>query len=73
MALTPLRWARLQAELTQFDVARMTGIATGRISMLERGLLKPSERERRALAEVLSVAPDRLHADVGEAHHTARD
>ena len=67
MALTPLRYARLEAELTQFDVARKTGIPTGRISMLERGLLVPSDSEIRALARVLSVPLERLCGDAWQA------
>jgi transcriptional regulator with XRE-family HTH domain len=52
---TPLRIARELRGLTLRQVRIATGIATGRLSMLERGMVtaKPAEQER--LAQVLEA------------------
>jgi transcriptional regulator with XRE-family HTH domain len=57
MALTPLRRARLEADLTQFTVSHETGISTSRISLLERSLVEPTDEEAQRLAKLLKRPP----------------
>lgn len=52
--LSHLRLARLNADLTLFDIQRLTGIPMSRLSMLERRLVKPNDDERRRLATALN-------------------
>jgi transcriptional regulator with XRE-family HTH domain len=50
--LNPLRLARLENELTQWDVAKQTGISQTVISLYEREVLEPKEKHREALAKL---------------------
>jgi transcriptional regulator with XRE-family HTH domain len=50
--LNPLRLARLENELTQWDVAKQTGISQTVISLYEREVLEPKEEHRQALAKL---------------------
>ena len=51
--LSPLRHARLDADLTLFDMQQRTGIPMSRLSMFERLLVEPRASDREALARVL--------------------
>ena len=55
MPLTPLRRARLDSDQTLFAMAQVAGFSTGRLSMIERGLIEPSPDEWRRLADALRV------------------
>lgn len=46
--------------LTQWEICRETGISQGRYSMIERGLIDPTEEERARLAHVLGANPASL-------------
>jgi transcriptional regulator with XRE-family HTH domain len=50
--LNPLRLARLENELTQWDVAKQTGISQSLISLYEKEVLEPKEEHRQALAKL---------------------
>jgi transcriptional regulator with XRE-family HTH domain len=55
--LTQLRRARLDAGLTQFQLSARTGISTGRLSLLERELVQPSDAERERIEAALAAVP----------------
>jgi hypothetical protein len=52
---TPFKAMRVATGLSQREVARRAGINSGRMSVIERGLV-PSEDERRRLLAVLTAA-----------------
>jgi len=49
--LTPPKLARLEAGLTQWDVAKETGIAQTLISLYERKMKEPSQQHKEALSK----------------------
>ncbi len=53
---TPLRLAREERGLTIRELRAATGIATGRLSMLERDMVKPSPSELDRLTAALQAA-----------------
>jgi transcriptional regulator with XRE-family HTH domain len=64
--VSPLRVARLVRGQTQFDLARAIGVVPSRLSLLERGLIEPSRRERAALARALKSSPVELFGELAE-------
>jgi transcriptional regulator with XRE-family HTH domain len=58
--VSQLRTLRLGRNLTIRDLRNLTGISTGRISMLERGFVLPTERERERLCAAFETNPDEL-------------
>ncbi|HOA74080.1 MAG TPA: helix-turn-helix domain-containing protein [Phycisphaerae bacterium] len=52
-----IRYYRMQAELTQKELARRAGVNQGFLSEIERGYRKPSPSSLRALAVALDIAP----------------
>jgi len=52
---TPFRAMREATRLSQREIARRAGINSGRMSVIERGLV-PTEDERRRLLAVLTAA-----------------
>ena len=48
-----LRAARFNHRLTQIELEAMTGVNQSRISLLESGYAKPTERERKRIEAVL--------------------
>jgi transcriptional regulator with XRE-family HTH domain len=56
MAATPLRHARIDADLTLFELAHRAGISMGRLSMIERALIAPRTDEMTRLAVALGVS-----------------
>lgn len=61
-----LRRARLDADKSQLQLMKETGIYYATISRLERGWLKPTDAQRVALAEALGVDPEWLFPDDDE-------
>ena len=55
-----LRGFRLIRRWTQDDLSQAAGVDRARISRLERGYVRPSERERRDLARALDVPAEIL-------------
>lgn len=58
--MTPLRRRRFELGWPQWKVALRSGVAVGRISFAERGLIGLSWAERRALAEALETRHEDL-------------
>lgn len=59
MAATPFKIERVKRELTQAELAALSGVPQHRISLLERGI-KPRPEEAKALADAFEVSPEEL-------------
>ena len=55
-----LSTARMIKRMTQWDMRKVTGIHQSKISLIERGYVIPSEKERAAIAEALGVAASEI-------------
>lgn len=53
--LSPLRRERVLRQLTIYDIRARTGIATSKLSLVERGYEEASEDEKRRLSRALGV------------------
>jgi transcriptional regulator with XRE-family HTH domain len=56
--MNKLRETRVVKRITQFQLRLSTGIHQSKISMIENGLIKPSEDEEKRLAKALGVSPE---------------
>lgn len=65
-----LRQVRKERGLTQFELAKRTGIHPTEIGKVERGILKPFPRWRKKLSQALGVPEDQLF---GEAQSDGSD
>jgi transcriptional regulator with XRE-family HTH domain len=52
--LNPLKMARLQIGISQWHVAKETGISQSLVSLYERGLREPKPEHKKALAKLYS-------------------
>ncbi len=59
MAATRFKIERVKRELTQSELAALSGIPQHRISLLERGV-RPQANEVKVLASILKVNPEEL-------------
>ncbi len=64
--VTKLEMERRKRFLSQWDLARSTGIIQTRLSLIERGEVKPKEQEIRAIAKVLGLSPEECFEEVIE-------
>ena len=55
-----LRVLRAEKRMTQFEIRIATGINQSKLSMIENGLIVPSQQEREKIAEALGVKPGRI-------------
>jgi transcriptional regulator with XRE-family HTH domain len=62
--MTRLKFLRMHADRTAFDVCQEVGMSAARYSYLERGLIAPKPEERAALARVFGVAEETLFRPV---------
>jgi transcriptional regulator with XRE-family HTH domain len=62
MALSRLRFHRLDGGLTLFQLAARSGVSMTKLSEVERGLAQANEDERRRLCRVLAVDEYQLFA-----------
>ena len=53
--MNKLRQARLKIDMSQLELMKKTGIYFSTISRIERGWLKPSEEQKKKLADALNV------------------
>ncbi len=60
-----LRRARVVEGWTLSDVYRMTGIATSKLSLVERGLQEANVKEKKLLAKALGLKPEEV-SQVGD-------
>lgn len=55
-----IKLLRLSSGRSQWTLAKAGGMSQGRYSMIERGLIEPTEEERRRLAEILDAPASTL-------------
>jgi transcriptional regulator with XRE-family HTH domain len=55
-----LRWTRLEAAMSQAELAKASGVFQPRISLFERELAQPTAKEKQKLALALGVSEDRI-------------
>jgi transcriptional regulator with XRE-family HTH domain len=55
-----IKLLRMSQGLSQWELSRAAGMSQGRYSMIERGLIDPTEAERAGLASVLNANPGTL-------------
>ena len=60
--LSPLKQARIERQLSQWHVAKETGVAQSLLSLYERNLLDPSENAKEALCAFFSMPEQELFA-----------
>lgn len=60
---TALQRCRIEAELTQVELARRTGISQPRIAILEAGAAKPSRQTAEKIAMALGMERERVFPD----------
>ena len=60
LALSPLRYLRNLAGMTQTRLARRTGLSQSYIAKVESSERRPSAQARRKIARALRIAPDKL-------------
>jgi len=58
--MNKVRQARLKIDMSQLQLMKETGIYFATISRIERGWVKPSDKQKRQLAEALGVEIDWL-------------
>ena len=58
--LNPLKLARLEVGMSQWHVAKETGIAQTLLSLYERELKKPNENHKEALARLYGKRVEKL-------------
>ena len=61
--LTPLRRERILRQLSLYDIRSKTGIAVSKLSLVERGIERPTEDEKKRLAKALGLQPSDIWAD----------
>lgn len=55
-----LKELRFRKGLNQFDIQLLSGVHQSRISLIERGYVKPTSKELERLARALKVKPEDL-------------
>ncbi len=71
-----IKLLRMSRSLSQWELSRTVGVSQGRFSMIERGLIEPTEAERIRLASVLGANPATLFRAAirsGAGMHVSRD
>lgn len=51
---------RLESELTQYDVEKLTGISQSKLSLIEAGYREPNFEEKKKLAKILRTKTKEL-------------
>ena len=52
---------RIRQKLTQWDLSLQTGIPQSKISLIERGYVKPSLEEKGLIAVALNISPEKIN------------
>ena len=55
-----IKFLRLSSAQSQWHLAQLAGMSQGRYSMIERGLIEPTDEERERLAQILRVPTSTL-------------
>lgn len=64
--VTKLEVERRKRFMSQWDLARSTGIIQTRLSLIERGEVKPKEQEVRVIAKALGIPFEEVTALIRE-------
>ena len=64
--VTKLEMERRKRFLSKLDLARSTGIIQTRLSLIERGEVKPKEQEIEAIAKALGISIEEVIALIHE-------
>jgi transcriptional regulator with XRE-family HTH domain len=52
--------ARIRRNMIQWDIRKKTGIHQSKISLIENGYIKPTEKEKMAIAQALNFGADEI-------------
>jgi transcriptional regulator with XRE-family HTH domain len=55
-----LKELRARRKLTQWDLRNQTGVHQSKLSLIEKGYISPTEREKEKIAGALSVNVDEI-------------
>lgn len=66
-----IKLLRLSNAQSQWHIAQAAKMSQGRYSMVERGLIEPSEEERERLAQILQVPASTLFRQACRVRHAA--
>ena len=69
---TELQRCRIEAELTQVELARRTGISQPRIATLEAGGARPSKQTARRIAAAMELEVERVFPDFANLREACR-
>ena len=69
--LSPLRRERILRQLSLYDVRSRTGIAVSKLSLIERGIERPTEDELKRLARALGVRAEEIRPESPESQGTS--
>lgn len=61
--ISRLRAKRFFAELSIYDLGKLTGIDPARLSLIERDLKTPKDEERERTSQALKCRPDEIFPD----------
>jgi transcriptional regulator with XRE-family HTH domain len=61
-----IKMLRFLQDKSQYVLANESGVHQGRISLIERGIVKPTLKERENLAKALNVKPEQLDFEVSK-------
>lgn len=55
-----LREIRFKKRLSQWDIQKLSGVYQSRISLIERGYVRPSEDEKKAITDALGMEAEEI-------------
>jgi DNA-binding XRE family transcriptional regulator len=70
MKLKAIRAERMES---QWSLSRETGIHQSKISLFERGYIKPSDDEKQKIADALNVSVDQIDWDIQRGGQNERE
>jgi len=57
--------ARARKRVTQWDIRKRTGICQTKVSLIERGYVCPTDKEKKVIAQALGFTVDEIEWDEG--------
>ena len=58
--MNPIKKRRLELELSQYEVERLSGISQAKLSLIERGYRRPKPEELQRLSTILKIQPQEM-------------
>lgn len=71
--LTPLRRERILRQMSLYDVRARTGMSVSKLSLVERGIERVSEDEKKRLAKALGVRLEEIFPEKETSQEGVRD